>query len=119
MDNRVVITGMGVAAPNGVGLDTFREAIKHGLSGIRHDPDLARLDFSCQIAGKPQLSADLISQYFSPLELRNFNSSGITYGVIAGMDAWTDAGLIPNLQDEPDWDSGTIFGAGTSGIDKL
>ena len=119
MDNRVVITGMGVAAPNGVGLDAFREAIKNGTSGIRRDPDLERLDFSCQIAGKPQLSPELIAQYFTNLELRNFNSSGITYGVIAGMDAWKDAGLEPCLQEEPDWDSGTVFGAGTSGIDRF
>ena len=119
MDNRVVITGMGVAAPNGVGLDAFREAIRNGTSGIRRDPDLERLDFSCQIAGKPQLSPELIAQYFTNLELRNFNSSGITYGVIAGMDAWKDAGLEPCLQEEPDWDSGTVFGAGTSGIDRF
>mgnify|MGYP003576174746 CR=1 FL=1 len=119
MDNRVVITGMGVAAPNGVGLTAFREAIKKGISGIRRDPDLERLDFSCQIGGKPQLSADLISKYFTDLELRNFNSSGIMYGVIAGMDAWKDAGLEPYLAEEPDWNSGTVFGAGTSGIDRF
>jgi hypothetical protein len=32
-------------------------------------------------------------QYFTELELRNFNSSGILYGVIAGMDAWKDADI--------------------------
>ncbi|RYZ28921.1 MAG: beta-ketoacyl-[acyl-carrier-protein] synthase family protein, partial [Sphingobacteriales bacterium] len=119
MDNRVVITGMGVVAPNAIGLDAFREAIKNGISGIRRDPDLKRLDFSCQIAGKPQLPVELISNYFSNLELRNFNSSGITYGVIAGIDAWKDAGLDLLMQEEPDWDSGTIFGTGTSGIDRF
>ncbi|RZM24727.1 MAG: beta-ketoacyl-[acyl-carrier-protein] synthase family protein [Pedobacter sp.] len=119
MDNRVVITGMGVVAPNGVGLNAFREAIKNGISGIRKDADLERLDFSCQIAGKPQLSSELISSYFTNLELRNFNSSGITYGVIAGMDAWKDAGLEIVTGEEPDWDSGTVFGTGTSGIDRF
>jgi len=119
MDNRVVITGMGVVAPNAIGLDAFREAIKNGISGIRRDPDLERLYFSCQIAGKPQLPVELISNYFSNLELRNFNSSGITYGVIAGIDAWKDAGLDLLMQEEPDWDSGTIFGTGTSGIDRF
>ncbi|HKO77303.1 MAG TPA: beta-ketoacyl synthase N-terminal-like domain-containing protein, partial [Flavobacterium sp.] len=49
----------------------------------------------------------------------NFNATGILYGVIAGIDAWRDAGLSMEIQEEPDWDSGTIFGAGTSGIDKL
>jgi len=119
MDSRVVITGMGVVAPNGVGLDAFRKAIKNGISGIRHDPEMERLDFSCQITGKPELSAGLISEYFTNLELRNFNATGITYGVIAGMDAWKDAGLEISPGEEPDWDSGTIFGAGTSGIARF
>ena len=110
---------MGVVAPNGVGLQDFRAAIMTGQSGIQFDPQLESLKFSCQIAGKPALDAELISRYFSPLELRNFNSSGILYGVIAGMDAWRDAGLQPNTSDDPYWDYGMIFGAGTSGIDRF
>jgi 3-oxoacyl-[acyl-carrier-protein] synthase-1 len=119
MHKRVVITGLGVVAPNGVGLTAFTEAIKNGTSGIKHDPELERLQFSCQIAGKPELTEELISRYMSDLERRNFNSSGILYGIIAGMDAWQDAGLSIALPDEPDWDSGTIFGTGTSGIEKF
>ena len=119
MNKRVVITGLGIVAPNGVGLDVFTNAIKNGISGIRHDAELERLQFSCQIAGKPQISTELALQYFSELELRNFNSSGILYGVIAGIDAWKDAGLPIEFNHEPDWNSGTIFGTGTSGIDKF
>jgi 3-oxoacyl-[acyl-carrier-protein] synthase-1 len=119
MSRRVVITGLGVVAPNGVGLDAFTHAIKNGISGIRKDPDLERLRFSCQISGKPEISEELSLQYFTELELRNFNSSGILYGVIAGMDAWKDADLPIANGEEPDWDSGTIFGAGTSGIEKF
>ncbi len=119
MNKRVVITGLGVVAPNGVGLDAFTKAIKNGISGIKHDPELERLQFSCQIAGKPDVSTELSLNYFTALELRNFNASGILYGVIAGIDAWKDAGLSIEINDEPDWDSGTIFGTGTSGIDKF
>ena len=115
---RVVITGMGVVAPNAIGLDAFADAIKRGVSGIRFDPQLADLGFSCQIAGKPDVTEALALQYFSELELRNFNANGILYGVIAGLDAWTDAGL-PLNPDAVDYDSGTIFGSGTSGIDKF
>lgn len=118
MANRVVVTGMGVVAPNGIGLTAFGNAIKNGVSGIRHISKLEELQFSCQIAGCPEISEALSLNYFSPLELRNFNSNGILYGVIAALDAWKDAGLPLNLE-EPDWDSGTVFGAGTSGVDKL
>ena len=119
MNRRVVITGLGVVAPNGVGIGGFTDAIKNGLSGIKHDAELERLQFSCQISGKPEISTELSLNYFSELELRNFNSSGILYGVIAGIDAWKDAGLAIEHTEEPDWDSGTIFGTGTSGIDKF
>ena len=119
MKKRVVITGLGVVAPNGVGLDAFTHAIKNGVSGIKKDPELERLQFSCQISGKPEVSAELSLQYFSELELRNFSATGILYGVIAGIDAWKDAGLSLEFNQEPDWDSGTIFGTGTSGIEKF
>ncbi len=44
MQKRVVITGMGVVAPNGVGLAAFENAIKNGTSGIKFDQQLADLD---------------------------------------------------------------------------
>lgn len=119
MKKRVVITGLGVVAPNGVGLDAFKYAIKNGVSGITHHSELERLQFSCQIAGTPQISETVKQNYFTALELRNFQSTGILYGVMAGIDAWTDAGLTIENNENPDWDSGTIFGTGTSGIDKF
>lgn len=119
MQRRVVVTGLGVVAPNGVGLDAFTHAVKMGISGIKHDPELERLQFSCQINGTPQISTELALNYFSELELKNFNSTGILYGVIAGIEAWKVAGLSIDTHDQPDWDSGTIFGTGTSGIDKF
>ncbi len=117
MSKRVVITGLGVAAPNGVGLDDFRSAIQKGTSGIRFIPELERLKFSCQIAGQPIVSEEKKREYLSDLQLRNFNSSGILYGVMSGMDAWRDAGL--ESAAEVDFNTGVIFGTGTSGIDKF
>ena len=119
LKKRVVITGLGIVAPNGVGLDAFTHAIKNGISGIKHDAELERLQFSCQISGTPEISTELALHYFTELELRNFNSTGILYGVIAALDAWQDAGLAIEHNENPDWDSGTIFGTGTSGIDKF
>ncbi len=116
--NRVVITGLGVVAPNGVGIPDFTEAIKNGTSGIQYQQELHNLNFSCCIGGIPEISDELKKQYFTDLQLRNFNSSGILYGCIAGMDAWKDAGLKVN-DTEVDFDSGTVFGTGTSGVDKF
>jgi len=118
MNKRVVITGLGVVAPNGTGIPAFTHALKNGLSGIRYDGQLQELGFSCQIAGKPVITDVQLSAAFSELELRAFNGSGIMYGVIAGLEAWKDAGLLPDIE-EPDWHSGTVFGSGSSGVEKL
>ena len=117
MKKRVVITGMGVVAPNGVGLTDFENAIKNGDSGIQFHQELRDLEFSCCIGGIPAISEDLKKQYFTDLQLRNFNSSGILYGCIAGIDAWKDAGL--EISEKLDFDSGTVFGTGTSGVEKF
>lgn len=119
MNNRVVITGMGVAAPNGVGLAAFSEALKSCRSGIRFMPELERLKFRCQIAGEPEIPQEMLKNYFTELELRGLNSSGIVYGVISGVDAWKDAGLPVGPDVETDWDSGIIFGTGILGVDKF
>lgn len=119
MKNRVVITGLGVVAPNAVGIPCFLKAIQEGKSGIKHDAELERLKFSCQIAGKPMISEDIVAACFSELEMKNFLSSGILYGVISAMEAWQQAGLSISDLESPDWDSGTVFGSGSSGVEKL
>lgn len=108
-----------MAAPNGTGIPAFTEALKKGTSGIRFYKELEALNFSCCVGGIPQLSESLIQQYLTPLQLKNFNSPGILYGCIAGIDAWKDAGLPVNETDTPDWDSGTIFGTGNSSVEKF
>lgn len=120
MKKRVVITGIGVVSPNGVGVPEFKEAIKKGVSRIRFFPELRDLNFSCQLGAMPTISEEKKREYLSDLQLRNFNSSGILYGIIAGMDALKDAKLQPAKNDEePLWDLGIIFGSGTSGVEKF
>jgi 3-oxoacyl-(acyl-carrier-protein) synthase len=119
MEHRVVITGLGICAPNGVGLGDFTKSLREGLTGISFHQELQDLNFGCQVAGKPQLTSEYINRYFTQLQLRGLNASGLVYGVIAGTDAWTDAGLSKAEEDEPDWDSGIIFGTGILGVDKF
>jgi 3-oxoacyl-(acyl-carrier-protein) synthase len=108
-----------VAAPNGVGIPAFTTAIKNGISGISYQKELKELNFSCCIGGIPEVAEEMKQQYFTSLQLRNFNNSGILYGCIAGVDAWKDAGLPITTTDTPDWDSGTVFGTAVSGVDKF
>ena len=55
---RIVVTGLGVIAPNGVGLPAFREALRAGRSGIRHQQELKDLNFAAQIGGVPEVDED-------------------------------------------------------------
>ena len=110
---------MGVTSPNAIGLKDFEEALRQNKSGIRYFPELSELNFSCQIGGKPEISEELLNKYFSPLQQKGLNSSGIIYGVISGIDAWKDAGLTIEESKSPDWETGIIFGTGILGVDKF
>ena len=119
MNSRVVISGLGVVAPNGVGIDEFTKAIKKGSSGIAFHQSLKDNGFSCCIGGIPKVTEDKKLEYLTPLQLRGFNSTSILYGCMAGIDAWRDAGFDVNEKSELDYGSGLIFGTGISGIEKL
>jgi 3-oxoacyl-[acyl-carrier-protein] synthase II len=49
---RVVITGLGVVAPTGVGKDTFWDGLEQGLSGIRPISLFDTSKFPCHIGGE-------------------------------------------------------------------
>jgi 3-oxoacyl-(acyl-carrier-protein) synthase len=118
--HRVVITGMGVVAPNAVGISDFTEALRQGTSGIRFVEELERLKFGCQVAGIPPLTEEIKNQYFTELQLRILQGSGLLYGSIAGLEAWKNAGLsISDKDAETDWDTGCIFGGGHCGIEVV
>jgi len=120
MSRRVVITGLGVVAPNGISIPEFSNAIKKGVSGIQYVDELSKLKFSCQIAGKPIYKKEYLNNYFNKVQLNGLHASGVEYGVIAGLDAWKDAGLsVSNKTEEPLWNAGVIFGTGVLGVDKF
>lgn len=117
MKNRVVITGLGIVAPNAIGKADFIDALKFGKSGIKFHQELADLKFSCQVAGTPLVNQQHIDEYFTPLEQRELKATGLIYGGIAGQEAWLDAGLECN--EIPDPEAGIVFGTGILGVDKL
>ena len=119
MRKRVVVTGLGVVAPNAITIPKFIKAIRQGKSGITQIEQLKKLQFSCQVAGKPNYNKNYLNHYFKLVQQRGLLATGIEYGVIAGMDAWRDARLaIPETSTNANWDAGIIFGTGTLGVDK-
>lgn len=114
--NRVVITGLGIVAPNAVGLEAFRLALCEGRSGLGFVPQMKELDFGCHVAGIPQISDQTAAAYLGPL-LKTTNSS-MRYALIASVDCWRDAGLPPPQSDsDVDWSTAAIIGSSLGGLD--
>ena len=120
MKTRIVVTGMGVAAPNAHGLDNFEQALREGRSGIRFQPLLEELKFGCQIAGVPENFDAIRKSYFDHEKLLSINDN-IGYASVSAVDAWKDAGFsMPDSNDETvDWDTGVIAGSGIGGMDTI
>ena len=120
MSGRVVVTGIGVLAPNGNGVRDFELALRKGLSGIRVNEKMVDCGFGSHVAGVPQGVDELAESYFSEDLLLAMNS-GHRCGAIAGVDAWTDAGFErPDPDDDRvDWDTGAVLGTGIGGMDTI
>lgn len=122
MSKRVVVTGMGVCAPNAIGLDHFSNALQNQLSGIKEIEELKRLGFACTLGGIPPVTEEIKKKYLPELTIKFLTSSAVTYACIAGVDAWLDAGLTLKEHDEntePYWNAGTFFGTGIAGAEPL
>ncbi|WP_447639942.1 MULTISPECIES: beta-ketoacyl-[acyl-carrier-protein] synthase family protein [Chitinophagaceae] len=116
--HRVVVTGMGVVSPNGIGKKEFLDALKKGVSGIAFQPELEALNFRCQVASVPSLSEAIVKSFLARFNMDEVISSGIIYGCIAALEAWEDAQLPVNTNSiSPDIESGCIFGTGSNGAE--
>jgi 3-oxoacyl-(acyl-carrier-protein) synthase len=113
--DRVVITGMGVVAPNAHGLPAFAEALRRGTSGIRFQPRLAELGFRCQVAAELPGVEEIAQRYFEPGLLRRMDPHCVL-ACIAALDAWSDAGLQASPDSPVDWDTGIVFGFGMGSV---
>lgn len=120
MKERVVVTGLGVVAPNGNNVLEFEQALRAGRSGIRKIDLLEELKFGCQVAGAPQNTEAIAEDLFSEEE-RLAMSRSMKFAGIAALEAWRDAGLTrPAAEsDHVDWDAGAIVGTGIGGIEVV
>ena len=118
MSGRVVVTGMGVVSPNGLGLAAFEESLRKGRSGLRHVEAMAEAKFACTVAGVPEGVDAVVEREFDEDERLVMNMSH-RYASLACLEAWRDAGLErpPRDSEEVDWECGAIIGTGVGGMD--
>jgi len=122
---RVVITGMGMVSPLGVGVDHNWNEITNGKSGLRKIEDFDVSDITSQIAGiipkasdeapkNGEFNADL---YLAPKEQRKVDVF-ITYGMAAAAEAIEDSGWAPKDEQES-CRTGVLIGSGIGGLDEI
>lgn len=107
-NHRVVVTGMGVVSPVGIGLDSYWDALVQGRSGVA-------LITLCNVEGYPTKIAGEVKNWKAQEHLdgkaaRRMSRAG-QFAVAAARQAVADAGLELG-EDNPH--AGVILGTGTS-----
>lgn len=118
MNKRVVITGMGVIAPNATGVKNLQQTLYHGHSGIRFIDELKNLKFACQVGGIPNISTSPHIKFLDQYELSQADIS-IKYSVLAAIEASIQAKIeIPEINSiKINNDIGVIVGSCYSGTE--
>jgi 3-oxoacyl-[acyl-carrier-protein] synthase II len=112
--NRVVVTGLGVVGPNGIGVEKFWDSLVHGVSGVG---PITRFDASkhdARIAGEVKDFDPL--QWIEKKEVRKMDLF-IQYAIAASQMAMDDSGL--QVTDANRERIGVVVGTGMGGLPSL
>lgn len=107
---RVVVTGIGVVSPNGIGAKAFWQATKSGVSGVNKITRFDPTDLACQIAG--EVKDFQPETYLTPKELRRVGRA-VPLAIAATEEALNFAGVDARsmtLEARRRW--GVILGSG-------
>ena len=116
---RVVVTGLGIVSPLGVGVDHVWSRLVAGESGIVAIDKFDTSDLPSKIAGQlppgPKAEGKWdVDEWVEPKDQRKMDSF-ITYGVAAADMAIEDSGWLPD-DDEQRWRTGVLIGSGIGGL---
>jgi 3-oxoacyl-[acyl-carrier-protein] synthase II len=110
----VVVTGLGIVSPVGIGVSSVWANIVAGKSGIVRISSFDAGLFASQIAGEVQ-NFD-VTQYLPAKDARRMGRF-IHFGLVAGMEAYRDAGLDMSVQNAER--VGVNIGSGIGGLPSI
>lgn len=118
---RVVITGMGLVTPLGVGVEHVWTQLLAGKSGVRAVTDFDVSDLPTKIAGqvphgKGEGELD-IEKHFDVQERRRLERF-LQYAIVAAIEAVKDAGWEKPSEEEGDR-TGVLIGSGIGGLERI
>ncbi len=111
---RVVVTGLGIVSPIGIGLAENWESLIAGKNGIGPITQFDATGFACTIAG--EVKGFEPAKYLSEQEARKMDRF-IQFGMAAGIEAVRDAGLTVTEANAER--IGVHIGAGIGGISTI
>jgi len=111
---RVVVTGLGIISPVGIGVADAWANILAGRSGIGRITRFDVSTFPSQIAG--EVKGFDVTKYLSGKEARRYDTF-IHYGLVATMEAVKDAGLEGYTGDKER--AGVCIGSGIGGLPMI
>ena len=114
MKNRVVVTGIGVLAPVGIGKESYWESVTNGVSGIGPITRFDSGDYPTKIAG--EVKDFNPADYMDRKEAKRMDRF-TQFAVAAGSLAVKEAGL--DLEKEDPDRIGVILGTGIGGTDTF
>lgn len=114
MNRRVVITGLGLVTPVGIGVDASWAAVCAGKSGIGEITRFDASDYTTKIAAEVK---DFNPEDFVPKKDAKRNQLFISYALAASRMAVEDAGL--SIDDRNGPRVGVITGCGLGGLATL
>ncbi len=111
---RVVVTGLGMISPVGIGVAPSWQAVLQGRSGIGRITRFDATGFPSQIAA--EVKDFDVTRYLSGKEARRYDTF-IHYGLVATMEAVSDAGLDDYAGDKER--VGVCVGSGIGGLPMI
>ena len=121
MQKRVVITGMGIVSPLGVGVKHNWKRLLSCDSGIVNITDMDLKDIPVTIAGRVpwgENEGEFDINKVLPLKDQKKNDKFIVYGMGAGIEAIEDSGFIPETQEDQER-YGVLMGSGIGGLQTI
>lgn len=125
MLRRVVVTGMGMVSPLGVGVARNWDSIIAGKSGIRKIDEFDLTDMASHVAGlvpkttdeNPTDGAFNVNMFVAPKEQKKMDQF-ICYGMAAAQEAVEDSGWIPQTEEDK-CRTGVLIGSGIGGLGTM
>ncbi len=119
---RVVVTGMGIACPLGLGVGHVWQRLLAGDSGISAIESFDTSDLPARIAGqiprgtKAEHKLD-VAEWIPSKDIKKMDRF-IQYAIVAAAEAVENSGWVPETEEDR-WATGVMIGSGIGGLETI